>query len=397
MTITLDHEQAHHERTEPRLLAEPLSHRPFRVVHLEMGRHWVGGPNQVLSLHQGLHALGVDTWLLCPPESPLGEKAQACGLNVRHVSALGDLDPRLFGHIQSELRRLQPDIVHLHSRRGADTWGALAARAAGVPRVVLSRRVDDPPGGGLVRQRKYGPWCDHIIAISEGIRRVLLHWGVPPDKVTCVRSAIDLTPYQRETDPEGMRRRFGIPEGAPLVVTMAQLIPRKGYRALLDAAPMILKRFPNARFLFCGEGADREPLERLIAEKRLTGSVQLTGYLTDTPSLLAAADVVAHPALREGLGIAILEAMGLGKPVVASAAGGIPEIISSEEVGVLVPPGDSVALADSLIRLLGDAELRRRMSRAAAERIRREFTVEAMVRGNLRVYGRLLSHELTPG
>jgi glycosyltransferase involved in cell wall biosynthesis len=389
MTMTLETAASLHELSA--LPLSPPAVPAFRVVHVEMGRHWVGGPNQVLSLCRGLHHQGVDSWLLCPPESPLGAKAKSLGLNVRHIRAFGDMDPRLFLNIQKQLRVLRPDIVHLHSRRGADTWGAMAARAAGVRRVILSRRVDDPPGNGLIRRMKYGPWCDHIIAISEGIRQVLLQWGVPEDKVTCVRSAIDLTPYRRETDALSLRERFGIPSDAPLVITMAQLIPRKGYRVLLEAIPQILRRVPEARFLFCGEGADRDALEQIIREKDLQHAVQLTGYITDTPSLLAAADVVAHPALREGLGIAILEAMGLGKPVVASAVGGIPEVIEAPRTGFLVPPGDATALAEALTHLLEDRELRRRISETAAERIQREFNVEGMVAGNLAVYARLLN------
>jgi glycosyltransferase involved in cell wall biosynthesis len=300
----------------------------------------------------------------------------------------------MFVRAQKLIREIHPDIVHLHSRRGADTWGALAARAAGVSRVILSRRVDDPPGAGMIRRWKYGPWCDHIIAISEGIRQVLIEWGVPPGKVTCVRSALDLTPYERETDPEGFRKQRGIPLDAPLVVTMAQLIHRKGYRVLLEAIPRILQRVPDARFLFCGEGADRPALEALVAEKNLRQHVQFTGFVSDIPTLLAAADVVAHPALREGLGIAILEAMGMGKPVVASAVGGIPEVIAPPDTGFLIEPGDANALADYLIRLLEDADLRRKIGEASALRIRKEFNVDNMVAGNLAVYYRVLAQEV---
>jgi glycosyltransferase involved in cell wall biosynthesis len=266
----------------------------------------------------------------------------------------------------------------------------MAARAANVGRVVMSRRVDDPPGAGPIRRLKYGAWCDHIVAISEGIRRVLLDWGVPPQKVSCVRSAIDLTPYLGDADPTAFRRRFGIPEDALMVATLAQLIPRKGHRVLLEVIPRILEQVPNARFLFFGEGPYRSTLESLVERKGLTGIVQLPGYVTETPALLRAADAIVHPALREGLGIAILEAMGMGKPVVASAVGGIPEVIDGPETGFLVPPGDSSALEDALVRLLRDSDLRRRIGDAAARRIRDEFSIDAMVAGNLDIYTRLL-------
>jgi glycosyltransferase involved in cell wall biosynthesis len=346
----------------------------------------------VLSLCRGLHERGVESWLLTPAESQVGAKARALGLNVRSLTISNDLDPRLFRQAHRIIREIRPDIVHLHSRRGADTWGALAARAAGVPRVILSRRVDDPPGSGFIRRMKYGAGCDHIIAISEGIRQVLVHWGVPPEKVTCVRSALDLAPLlMRESDPAAFREEHGLPADAPLVVTMAQLIPRKGYRVLLDAIPGIVKRVPDALFLFCGKGHDRPALERIVRERGLERHVRFMGFISDIPALLRAADVVAHPALREGLGIAILEAMGLGKPVVASAVGGIPEAIDAPETGLLVPPNDAPALGDALLQYLRDPDLRRRVGESASERIRREFSVEGMVAGNLRVYRSLLA------
>ncbi len=356
-----------------------------------MGCQWVGGPNQVLSLCRGLHEQGIDSWLICPEESEIGRRARQAGLNVRTLKVSGDFDPRLFIQTHRILKELQPDIVHLHSRRGADTLGALAARAAGVKHVILSRRVDDPPGRGLVRTWKYGGGCDHIISISEGIRQVLLDWGVAPEKVTCVRSALDLKRYVGEADPAAFRSRHDLPSDALLVTTMAQLIPRKGHRVLLDAVPQILERVPHAMFLFCGEGPDRAELSRLITEKGLEKHVRLMGFVTDIPSLLRATDVMAHPAYREGLGIAILEAMGLGIPVVASAVGGIPESVDSGKTGFLVPPGDPVSLGNALIELLEDPGLRERMGRAAADRIRREFSVEGMIAGNLSVYRRLLA------
>jgi glycosyltransferase involved in cell wall biosynthesis len=197
-------------------------------------------------------------------------------------------------------------------------------------------------------------------------------------------------------DPVEMRRRYGVPLDAPLVSIIAQMIPRKGYRVLLQAIPAILRQFPETRFLFCGDGADRPSLESKVAEEGLSERVIFTGHIKAIPSVLAATDVVAHPAYREGLGIAILEAMGMGKAVVASAVGGIPESILPPHTGFLIQPGDHDALANHVIRLLGDDELRHRVGRASAERILREFSIDGMVSGNFSVYQSVLCGDLLP-
>ncbi|MCB1863756.1 MAG: glycosyltransferase, partial [Gammaproteobacteria bacterium] len=154
----------------------------------------------------------------------------------------GDADFRLAGRLSALIRAEAPDLVHLHSRRGADLWGALAARRCGTP-CILSRRVDNPEPRWLaaVKYRLF----DHIVTISEGIRQVLLDEGVPAGKVSCVRSAVDPTPYLQAYDKAAFRHRLDLPETALLAGVVAQLIERKGHRHLLAALPDVLARHPD--------------------------------------------------------------------------------------------------------------------------------------------------------
>ena len=163
----------------------------MKILHVEAGKHLYGGARQVLYIVEGLAARGVTNLLACPAGSEMARQ-QPAGTRVVAMKMGGDGDIGMVTRLASLIRAEKPDLVHLHSRRGADTWGGLAARLAGVP-CVLSRRVDNPESrlAVAIKYRLY----DHVITISEGIRQVLLGEGLAPGKVSCVRSAVDATPY----------------------------------------------------------------------------------------------------------------------------------------------------------------------------------------------------------
>ena len=360
----------------------------MKVVHLEAGTHLYGGALQVLLLGEGLARWGVEGLLVAPEGSAILGEARSRKLPARGIPMEGELDLPFLPRFRRLLRAEKPDLVHLHSRRGADTLGALAARWAGVP-VVLSRRVDNPEPPWAVRG-KYRLY-DQVITISEAIRRVLVGQGVPEAEVHCVHSAIEPGAYQRPCDREAFRILFGLPPGVPVVGMAAQFIARKGHRVLLAALPAVLREHPDVRFLLLGEGPLKGEVEGQIHRAGLEGSVLLPGYRPDLPDFLACLDVLVHPATMEGLGVILLQAGAAGVPVVASSVGGIPEAVGDGETGILVPPGDSSALADALLSLLSDPERRRRMAKAGRERIRTRFSPEVMVEGNLAVYRKVLA------
>ena len=359
----------------------------MKILHVESGRYLYGGARQVLYIMEGLHKAGHSNVLACPVGSDIGQAA----LQVAHVCEMkmnGDVDLGMVGRLQRVIRENQPDLVHLHSRRGADLWGGVAALKAQVP-CVLSRRVDNREPA-LWAQLKYRLF-DRVIAISQGIRQVLMSEGIAPEHVVCVRSAVDAEPYLHEVDGRAFAREFGLPEGALVIGVIAQLIERKGHRYLLEAMPAILQRYPQAQVLFLGKGPLREELGRLIEQKGLQGNVHLAGFRTDLPQWLGGLDLVVHPADMEGLGISLLQAAAAAVPVIASDAGGLPEAVADRRTGLLFPPGDVQALAGAVLQLLDQPELRRQYGLAGRERILKEFSVEAMVQGNLRVYEQVLS------
>lgn len=360
----------------------------MRTVHLETGRHLYGGGAQVLHLLTGLVGRGEDALLVAPDGSGISREAEARGLPVRTLPFGGEVDLAFPWRFRRLLMEVRPDLVHLHSRRGADTLGWLGARLAGVP-TVLSRRVDnrEPAPVARFKYRRYR----RVIAISEEIRRVLLSEGVPPGRVVTVRSAVDPSAVIRHCgDREAFLEEMGLPTEARVAGMAAQLIRRKGHHVLLEAVPAVLDSVPQARFLLFGRGPLEDELRAEIAQRGLDEVVRLVGFRQDLPRLLPCLDLLVHPAFKEGLGVALLEAGAAGIPVVGARAGGIPEVVVDGRTGRLVPPGDSQALASALIELLSNPERCREMGREARRFVEEERSVDAMVEGNLALYRQVL-------
>ncbi len=358
----------------------------MKILHVEAGKHLYGGARQVLYIVEGLAARGVTNLLACPAGSEMARQ-QPAGTRVVAMKMGGDGDLGMVSRLASLIRAEKPDLVHLHSRRGADTWGGLAARLAGVP-CVLSRRVDNPESrlAVAIKYRLY----DHVITISEGIRQVLLSEGLAPGKVSCVRSAVDATPYLVPVDRAAFCAEFGLPADALVAGVVAQLIPRKGHRYLLAALPALLARHPALQVLIFGQGPLEAELRAEVEAAGLSGAVRFTGFRHDLPRWLGGLDMLVHPADMEGLGVSLLQASAAAVPIVTSRAGGLPEAVQDGVTGILCPPGDVTALAAAIDRLAGDAALRARFGAAGRARILAEFSIDAMVDGNLRVYRQVL-------
>lgn len=356
----------------------------MKVLHVEAGMHLYGGALQVVFLLRGLRELGVDSVLACPTGSAIAEAATPHA-RIAAMPMKGDADVGLLGRLRQLIRSERPDVVHLHSRRGSDLWGALAGRLEGVP-VVLSRRVDNPESRWVValKYRLY----DEVVTISEGIRQVLLREGVPAAKLHCVLSAVDTQQYRPDRSHLAwFRETFGLAEDERTIGMVAQFIARKGHSTLLDALPAVLAQHPRTRVLLFGQGPIRDEIQaRVQATPALAERVLLPGFRKDLDRILPCLDVLAHPAFMEGLGVSLLQAAACGVPLVGGRAGGIPEIVQPGLNGELIEPGDVAGLAQALNRVLASPELRQRYGVAGREWVEARFSIAAMVRGNHAVY-----------
>ena len=353
------------------------------AAHIELGEHLYGGAQQVLYLLGELSKTEFRSVLICPEHSAVGEAARAAGIEVEAIPYRGDLDWRATKRIGEILTRHQVDLVHVHSRRGADVWGGLAARRLGLP-CVLSRRVDNHERAWAVAA-KYRLY-DHVIAISEGIRDVLIADGLPRGKVSCVRSAVDWERFQKPADKAGLVSRFHLHDDATVIGIAAQLIPRKGHDVLLEALSGLVARWPNLRVLVMGKGSSESAIREQIRTLNLGRHVQLVGFVEDLEHVLPSLDFLVHPARTEGLGVVLLQAASAGIAVIACDAGGMPEAVIDQETGLLVPPGDAGALTTAIDSLLSEPERAEAFGAKGRERMLASFSLSAMARGNVNVY-----------
>jgi glycosyltransferase involved in cell wall biosynthesis len=243
---------------------------------------------------------------------------------------------------------------------------------------------------------------DRLIAVSRSIIEKLQREGRTGAPVSLIYNGVDLDRYDHQGARCTLPEDYGFPPDVPVTGVVARLEPEKGHATLVEAWPRVLDRVPEARLLLVGEGSRREPLEARCRALGLLGDeaapsvgtrgapegarVIFTGRRDDVPAVTAALDVAVLPSYREALGLSILEAMALSRPVVASAVGGIPEMIEHGRTGLLVPPHDEAALADAIVRLLSNHPLADTLARAAHDLVHDRFCIERMVREIESVY-----------
>lgn len=361
----------------------------LNTVHIETGMGWLGGSLQAVQLMNGLIQRGHQARLICRKGSPIQRKVEEAGLPVHPISFPIDFDGTVTWRIKRLLQELKPDVVHIHSRRGADLWGGVAARSYGAKAVILSRRVDYPISREPLSFLKFGCLCDKIIAVSNGVTDVLVAGGLNPNKIACAKDCVEAGIY--DGVQSGMlRRELGISADVPLVGMVGRLIGRKGHRYLIDSIAAISKCFPDTRYVIAGSGILLGKLEKHAKAVGAEDKVHFLGFRHDIPRILCDLDVLVHPATREGLGVAILQAMASRTPVVATPVGGIPEAVRDGEDGFIVPPRDSNALGKAIMRLLENPELRKEMGENGRRIAEDEFSVDRMVEDTLKVYREVL-------
>lgn len=355
----------------------------MKILHVETGRHFYGGAQQVMWLIRGLAARGVQNLLVCPPDSDIDRIARKSGLPVRNLKCSGDLDLGFAWRLARLARSERPDVVHCHSRRGADFLGGQALALAGIP-AVLSRRVDqvDPGWLGKLRYRPYRK----VIAISENIKAVLEDAGIEPERISVIRSAVDVEAVNTQPDCDAFRREFAVDEGDFVIAVIAQFIPRKGHKYLFDVIPNLRDSHPNIRVILFGSGPGEAELRALANQLNIHGTVQFAGFREDIDEYLACIDLLVHPATKEGLGVAMLKAAAAGIPVLAFDTAGSREAVLHGKTGVLVPLENINMLQKAIALLIDESEMRVELGETGRLRMKDEFPVDTMVDRHIELY-----------
>lgn len=359
----------------------------MKIVHVETGRHFYGGAQQVIWLMRRLADRGVNGVLVCVPGSGIDSVARANGIPVCNLECSGDLDFGFAVRLRNYLRAEQPDLVHCHSRRGADFMGGIAAWLADIP-AVLTRRVDSQESGIMARIRYR--LFRKVIAISENVADQVIRTGVASDQITIIRSAVDIADIDLAPDLENFREKFGIDEGDFAIAVVGQLIPRKGHKLLFDVVPNLRDVHPQIRIVLFGSGPGEDQLKALAAHLNLFGTVQFAGFHDDLDDYLACFDMLVHPATEEGLGVAMLKAAAAGLPVVAFNVAGSREAVQDGKTGILVPEKDVRLLQHAIALMIEDQDMRVKFGKAGQVRMSTEFSTEDMAEQHVKLYESIL-------
>jgi len=339
-----------------------------------------GGAEQVMMRLATAHARrGIETVVCLIREGWLAEQCRAAGFEVviNPLSARVDL-----GHV-TRLRALvrARGAAGVHSHEFTCNFHAsLAATLAGVPCVTTVH------GKGYYAERyqrraavRATARMSQLTAVSSDIRdHLIARCGVPPQRVTVVENGIAVDRYGATDGPaHAFRTRLGIAPAAPLLGALGSYYPVKGHEYLIEAMPRVLSRFPDATLLLAGQGELADALGSHAARLGLGDRVRVIGYLDDPREYLAALDVFVMPSLSEGMPLALLEAAATRLPLIATRVGGMPELVTHEHSGLLVPPADAGALADAVIRLLAEPALAGRYAALAQDRVRERWSIES--------------------
>jgi glycosyltransferase involved in cell wall biosynthesis len=346
----------------------------FSFLFIDTERVWRGGQDQLLALLKGLHRHGHKICLLCHPSTLLETRAREAGISVYPIPIRSEVGLISFVRLFVAIQKVRPEILAFNTPK-AILMGTLASLFGSVGARVIFRRVNFPLRNNLLTRFKYTRNIDCIIAISESIRLQLQVCGIPSSKIRTIYEGMDLALYPRRTIP-GMRQA-----SKPIVVgTVAHLSREKGLKYLVEAASLVPEVQKRMRFVIVGDGECLQELRNSAQQRGLGDVFQFVGFHSDTSQLMKSFDIFALPSLSEGLSSAILEAMAISLPIIATSVGGIPELVRDGDNGVLVAPKDPAALAHAIQRLADNPEESRRMGERGRERMEEQFTLERKIR-----------------
>ncbi len=375
----------------------------LRIAHL-IASNFFGGPEkQILEHARRLRESPFEVCLISYHEGTKNEfleQARREGLSTLALPARIPFDPRAIIDLSAALRRENVGLLVTHHYK-ANVLGTLAATRVGIPKVSVSRGWT-----GENRKVRFYEWldkrflrfADEIVAVSEGQRAKILALGVDPRRVRVIHNCIDLenSPPRAEIP---LRWELRLCPETLLIASAGRLSPEKNIEGLIRVAARVMACSPRAVFVVFGEGVLRRRLEEAVRKAGLQGSFLLPGFREDFAAVLPQIDIFVLPSLTEGLPNVILEAFAARKPVVATAVGGTPEVVVDGEGGYLVRPGDEEKMAERILELMHDSELRRQMGEMGQRRVCETFSprkqaeayfalYEAMVRRRTERYGR---------
>lgn len=348
---------------------------------------WHGGEKQAALLAEGIQRHGHRCTILARDGGEFARRLQG-NLDVRTFSNRGR-SPRALRDIRRTLRELKPDVLHSNDAHALTAVG-VAGLGLRIPVRVVARRVDFP----LRSVSRYRLLANGLICVSTSVAGICAAAGIPESNLHVVHDGVEPA-FAESGISEVGRESLELAENDRLLLTVAKLTDHKGHRYLLEAMPQLLRRHPKALLALAGDGELRSDLEAQARRLGVENRIRFLGYRRDVAHLLAAADVVVQPSHMEGLCSSLIDAMLAAKPIVATRAGGIPDLLGSRSnepaVAWQIPTKSPEAICDAVDAVLRDPETARHRGALARERALERFTAEQMVERTLTVYARIAS------
>lgn len=362
----------------------------MRVLHITSPKTWRGGEQQLIYLVEELNSRGVWQIILCPFNSSVH---QYCLKNhINHVTYYKGFstNPMAAFKVSHICKRESIDLIHVHDSHAHNFAILSTVLTKNEVPIIVSRRVDFPINGGPVSMFKYNhARISKIVCVSAAIRDIMKPCIEDQGKLAVVHSGVDLEKFD-QMKSNSLREEFGLGDKTILVGNVAALAPHKDYPTFIRTAKRVIDDGHDVKFLAIGEGPSRKEVERCIEENNMRKHIILTGFRDDVISILPQLDVFFISSSTEGLGTSILDAQVAGVPVLATAAGGIVEIVQHEQNGLIAPVGDDEALAKQLIRYIEQPALRKEMAAAATVSVS-NFSKAETARKTLEIYKAVLT------
>lgn len=364
----------------------------MKILHVSTPTSWRGGEQQAAYLAMALKASGIDQIILSPDQSILSTKMQAASIPVETFSSRGILNLTLARHIAKLCRGKNIDIIHCHDSHAHSAAVIAASVFNNSTPIIISRRVDFPVSGNFMSKLKYNhPSVKRILCVSEMIKTITTPAIKDPSRLTVVYSGIDLTRYNTPNTDRKLMTELNLAPSVKLVGNISALADHKDYPTFLLTAAAICKEYDDIHFIIAGIGPEEEKIKSIILKQNLGAKVHLLGFREDVVQVMQSLDVFLMTSITEGLGTIVLDAFAAGIPVVATRAGGIPEMVVNGVTGLLSDPGDVIGLKNSTLRILHDPALRKQLTDNALSRVQ-DFSFQATAEKTLDVYRAIMQY-----
>jgi len=375
----------------------------MRILHLISSGGLFGAERVAVELSKSLKktyhcepVLGVIRNVYNPHEEIL-EEAKSNGLDYAVFSCRSPLDLKLAFSIRAFIKKNRIDVIHCHGYK-SNFYGLLASKGQ-VPSVTTNHNW-------LTAHWKLKTYCfldslwirffDRIVAVSNEVKEEMLKYKIPGEKIRVIDNGISLERFEKRAETRKMKTLLGFEEKTRVIGTVGSLVIEKGHIYLLEAARQILDVVKDLKFLIIGDGPLQKALEEKSKELGIKKDIIFMGQRKDIPELLTAMDIFVLPSIKEGLPVALLEAMAAKRPIVATRVGAIPRVIESKDIGILVEPKDISGLRDALASLINDPERMKLLARGGFNRVSMDFSSDEMCKHYLELYNEITNHVTLP-